>query len=102
GIKPEDRVVTDASWRKVVSGVHVTDAQVQAIFAKNPKRYKLPGSNKTLDLGAATEIRSELLRKERAAAMHRFVTDAEKRWPVTYAPGYRPVSEMVLARKVWT
>lgn len=101
GIKPEDQVVTHASWRKVVAGIHVSDAQVRAVFAKNPKRYKLSGTNKTLDRGAAHEIRVELLRKERAAAMHRFVTAAEKRWPVTYAPGYRPLSEMALARKVW-
>ncbi len=101
GIKPEDRVVTHASWLKVVGGIRVSDAQVDAVFRKNPKRYK-PGPNRTLDLGTATEIRTELLRKERGAAMHRFVTDVERRWPVTYAPAYRPVSEMALARKVWT
>ncbi len=102
GIKPEDRVVvTDASWRKVVAGIHVTDAQVRAVFEQNPKRYKLPGSNRTLDRGAAGEIRSELLATERGAAMHRFIAAAEKRWPVTYAPGYRPVSEMALAREIW-
>jgi len=101
GIKPEDRVVTHASWLKVTGKIRVSDAEVRAVFAKNPKRYK-PGPNRTLDLGTATEIRTELLRKERDAAMHRFVTDAEKRWPVTYPTGNRPVSEMALARKVWT
>ena len=102
GIRPEDRVVTHASWLKVVGGVHVSDAEVRAVFAKDPKRYKLPGPNRTLDRGAAHEIRVELLAKKRAAAMHRFVADAERRWPVTYAPGYRPVSEMALARTIWT
>jgi hypothetical protein len=86
---------------KVVGSIRVSDAEVQAYFSKNPKRYQA-GKRRALDLSVATEIRTELLRKERGAAMHRFVADAEKRWPVTYAPGYAPVSEMALARKIWT
>ena len=49
---------------------------MRAVFAKNPKRYKLAGSNRTLDRGAAHEIRIELLRKERAAAMHHDLREA--------------------------
>ena len=100
GIKPEDDVVTHASWLTVTGGIRISDAEVRAVFAKDPKHYQ-QGKRRALDLGVATEIRTELLRKKRATAMHAFVTDAEKRWPVTYATGYVPVSEMALARKVW-
>jgi len=69
GIAPENRVVTDASFRKVTGSIHAGD----------PDR----------------------LRKRRGTAMHRFVRDAERRWPITYLPGYERASEMVLARRVW-
>lgn len=52
--------------------------------------------------GGIHAVDAEQLRKLCGAAMHRFVADAERRWPVRYAAGYAPVSEMALARKVWT
>ena len=97
GIKPENQVVTDASFRKVTGDIRISDREVRAEFARNRKRYPVH----ELDLGTATSIRSQLLEKRRAVAMHAFVTEAERRWPVTYATGFKPVSEMALAREIW-
>jgi hypothetical protein len=58
-------------------------------------------TKRQLDLGTATEIRQQLLAKRRATVMHGFVVAVKRDYPVTYTPGYKPVSEIALARKVW-
>jgi len=100
GIKPCDRLVTHSSFLKVTAALHVTDGEIRVYFARNRKRYQR-GTPRALDIDVAAEIRHELLVKRQRAAMGRFVSDAPRRWPVTYAPGYAPVSEMALARRIW-
>jgi hypothetical protein len=95
GVPPQDRIVSDAAFRKVTANVHVTDADVQKYFDQHRTKRQL-------DLGTAGEIRMQLLKKRRATVMHGFVAAAKRDYPVAYAPGYKPVSEIVLARKVWT
>lgn len=100
GIKPEDRLVTHSSFLKVTAPVHVTEGEIRAYFVRHRKRYQR-GTPRALDVGVADQIRNELQEKRQEAAMHRFLSDAKRRWPVTYAPDFAPVSEMALARRVW-
>jgi hypothetical protein len=95
GATAQDRVVSDAAFRKVTANVHVTDADVEKYFQQQ-------GTKSQLDVGTATEIRQQLLAKRRAVVMHGFVAAAKRDYPVTYQPGYKPVSEIALARKIWT
>ncbi len=94
GVPPQDRIVSDAAFRKVTANVHVTDAEVQRYFDEHRTKRQL-------DLGTATEIRMQLLSKRRATVMHGFVAAAHRDYPLTYEPGYEPASEIALARKVW-
>jgi hypothetical protein len=100
GIKPEDRLVTHSSFLKVTAAVHVTEGEIRAYFVRHRKRYQR-GTPRALDVGVADQIRNELKEKRQEAAMHHFLSDARRRWPVTYAPGFAPVSEMALARRIW-
>jgi hypothetical protein len=92
GVSPQDSVVSDAAFRKVTENVHVTDAEVQRYFDQHRTKRQL-------DLGMATEIRQQLLARRRATVMHGFVSAVKRDYPVTYAPGYEPESEIALARK---
>jgi hypothetical protein len=94
GAKPADRVVSDAAFRTVTANVHITDADVERYFRSHP-------TGRPLDHAAASDIRRELLKQRRATIMHGFVA-AARRYTVTYAPGYAPVSASALAERIWT
>jgi SurA-like protein len=94
GIAPQDRVVSDAAFRKVTANVHVTDSDVRRYFEQHRTKRQL-------DRGTAEEIRQQLLDKRRATAMHAFVAAVRRDYPVSYGPGYTPVPMVALARKIW-
>ena len=97
--QPDDSVVTHVSWLKVTGGIHVSDAEVRAVFSKNPKHYQ-PGKRALVPGRRDADpdpTAGEGSRRSDAPLCH----GRGEALAGHLRPGYAPVSEMALARKIW-
>src|SRR5439155_20458900 len=82
---------------RVTARVRVADAEVNGYYAAHRSRSQPV----TIDRGTAGQIRTELLSQRQKAAMKAWLARVRKRFAISYSPGYAPVSEVSLGRRIW-
>jgi len=97
GLRPAALLVTTWSFARVTARVRVADAEVNGYYAAHRSRSEPV----TIDRGTAGQIRTELLSQRQKAAMKAWLARVRKRFAISYSPGYAPVSEVSLARRIW-